>query len=376
MRHKNDLVPLIDYRDLLENFVKGIIHKMLLQERESYLVDNGQTKGNGFYKRNLMTSIGNYENLNVPRTRDGKYRSQFIPYHKQSSSDFEEMIHALFYAGVSTRTLSEVLEKLYGKKISHSTISKIAQVGTNEINKWRNRELLEYYHVLFIDALYFPLKRDTVEKEAIYLILGVRPEGNREILGFFIPGGKEGAYNWEEIFKSLEKRGLKKVDLFVIDDLTGLTEAISRQFKTSDIQICIVHAVKNSMHKVRVSHREEIIVDLKKIYNAANIETSKIELKNFNDKWCKIYPKVIKYWVNNFSYLTAFMKYPAEIRKYIYTNNAIERLNKEIKRRLKSMEMFQSEISAEKILYVLLKNQNEKYLSRKLINWTRYFNVS
>lgn len=174
---------------LFKPIVKEILEKMLKEEREIYLEENPKTKGNGYYERDLKTALGELERLQIPRTRDNGYRSGFIPYRKHSTGDLDELIRAMLISGVSTRKIAEVLKQLYGVNMSHGNISRISQVGIEEIKKWRERRLREEYAVVFLDATVFPIKRDTVENESIYVALGITVEGYREILGYWLPGG-------------------------------------------------------------------------------------------------------------------------------------------------------------------------------------------
>ncbi len=196
--------------------VKKALEEMMLEEREEYLKNHPGTKGNGCYTRELRAGLMGIEDLRVPRTRDGNFRSVILPYRKKYTADVEEVIKALFIAGISQRKLAEVLEILYGAKLSASTISRMAEVGLEEVEKWRKRPLEERYAVIFLDATYFSLRRAKISKEPIYVALGIKEDGGREILGWWL-GGSEGesAGIWDEILEELKERGVKHVHLFV-----------------------------------------------------------------------------------------------------------------------------------------------------------------
>ncbi len=203
--------------------VKKALEEMMLEEREEYLRAHPETKGNGYYTRELITGLLGIENLRVPGTRDGNFRSVLLPYRKKYTADVEEVIRALFIAGISQRKLAQVLEILYGAKLSASTISRMAEVGSEGVEKWRKRPLEERYAVIFLDATYFSLRRGKISKEPIYVALGVREDGRREVLGWWL-GGSEGesAEIWDEILGELKEREVKQVHLFVTDGLEGV----------------------------------------------------------------------------------------------------------------------------------------------------------
>lgn len=340
--------------------IKTTIEMMLNQERKEYLKEHRETKGNGFYSRSVKTVFGKINNLNMPRTRDGSFKSGIIT-QKQYDNSLAKLIIELFVEGVSNRRVEGILKKCFNVKLSHASIANIAKAGKDEIRKWTERSLKSHYACVFIDAFYFPLKRNSTKQEAVYVAMSISPEGHREVLGYWIPGGNEGATNWEEILISMQKRGVKKIDFIIADGLTGIQGVISRVYPQAKYQYCVLHAIRSTLNKVRAADQREVGVDLKKIYHANNQDEAKIGLFDFMDKWEKIYPKATIFWKKHFLCLTQFMVLPQEIRKYVYTTNCLESSHKETKRRLKVMEQFQSEQSAEWILYRLYKRQNEKY---------------
>ena len=200
---------------LMKEMVKRALEEMMIEERKEYLERNPGTKGNGYYTRELICGLLGIEDLRVLRTRDGNFRSVFLPYKKKYTEDMEEVIKALFIAGVSQRKFAQVLELLYGMKLSASTISRMAKVGYEEVEKWKNRPLEERYAVIFLDATYFLLRRTKISKEPIYVALGVKEDGRREILGWWLGGSdEESAGIWDEILQELKERGVKQVYLF------------------------------------------------------------------------------------------------------------------------------------------------------------------
>lgn len=359
----------IEILDALKGFCKKILEEMMIEERANYLKENLQTKANGFYSRGLSSMIcGKIEDLHVPRTRDGAFQSLILPKRKVDES-IELLSSLLFKAGVSTRNIESILLKCFGTSISHTSISYLSRVTLEEIKKWKNRQFSKEYAAVFIDAFFFPLKRKTVDKEAVYVALGITPEGRREVLDFWIPGGSEGASNWEEILNEIKFRGTSRIDFIVADGLQGIKEAIFKVFPKSNYQYCILHATRTTLNKIRASQKSEMSIDLKKIYYANSREEADQMLNYFIKKWQKEYPKVTDLWERNFQYLMSYMELPSGLRRYVYTTNWVERLHKEIKRRLKTMEQFQNEESAQRILYMLYSQQNEKYKNSGVNGW-------
>ena len=198
--------------DNLKMNFKSLLESMLTAEREEYLKKNQDTKGNGFYTRSLGTQHGTIEGLKIPRTRDGSFRSQLVP-RKHSDAALDELVTELFIEGVSTRRIEGILNKCFGTSLSHTSIANIAKAGQEEILQWTERRLDSHYACIFIDAFFFPLKRLTCSQEAVFVAQAITPKGNREILGYWIPGGGEGASNWEEILRSIQIEECNKLIL-------------------------------------------------------------------------------------------------------------------------------------------------------------------
>lgn len=348
-------------------YFKNVLEKLMFEERTIFLESHVNTKANGYYERTFSSIYGEIPDLNVPRTRDGNFKSKILPKGKVDSH-LEELITQLYTAGISTRRIESVLEKQFGVALSHSSIARLASVAYEEVVKWKTRPL-QNYAAVFIDAFYFPFKRNTVTKEAVYVALGITPLGHREVIGFWIPGGSEGASNWEEIFCEMRSRGVDSIDFIVADGLTGIEEAINRAYPKSQYQYCVLHACRSTLNKVRALDKQTVSDDLKGIYCADNQLEARKALSLFIEKWKRIYPKIAIFWESNFERLTAFMILPNKLWGFVYTTNWVERLHKEIKRRINSMEQFHNEISAEKILYVLYKEQNENYKKSGVNGW-------
>lgn len=274
------------------------------------------------------------------------------------------MIISMYASGASAREIMDIIDRLYGHHYSPQTVSNITDVALEEIDKWRQRPLKRRYSVLFIDATFARMRRDTVLNEAIYFIIGVDEDGYREVLDFFI-GANESSTVWKEILYSLKQRGVEEVLLGVMDGLPGIEEAFLSVFPKADIQRCIVHVVRHSYAQVRKKDQPEFIEDLKSIYRSSTLELAQNRLAQVTLKWSKRYKRVMDRWNDN-PYLFTYYKYPETIRRSIYTTNWIERFNKEVKRLMKPKEQFPTEEAAAKIIYYQVIKYNEKWSNRIL----------
>jgi putative transposase len=295
----------------LERF-KEFLEEIMVNEREDYLKEHRDTRGNGFYKRNPKTMFGEME-LDIPRTRDGNFKPSILPERKRVTFMLDEIVRALFYAGLSSRKTGEVVKNLFGSSVSSSFISSNLNILEEVIERFKNRELIEEYPVLIIDATYVPIRRDSVEKEAVYAVIGLRKDGKREILSYFIPGGNEKASVWKDMFVKLKKQGLKEVKMIISDDLSGLEEAIQEVFPEVEHQLCWFHLKSNIKKRVRKKHFEEIMKDLEYVLTSPDEETGRKRLEEFIAKWSKLYRflKYLRKKVNNYCY---FLKFPFQLR--------------------------------------------------------------
>lgn len=267
---------------------KRMLEKIMQEEREKYLEQNTGTRANGYYKRFPKTILGEME-LNIPRTRDGEFKTNILPERKRVLFMLDDLIRALFLAGVSTRKTGKVIEHLFGFSVSPQFTSSIATISQKVIDEFKNREIKDDYPVIYIDATYIPLKRDSVAKEAVYAVMGVKVDGTRSILTYWLPGGEESATNWQEIFNNLKSRGLKTVKMIISDDLTGLEKAIQETYPTAKHQLCWFHLKKNIKNRVRKRHWNEILSELNSIMDEENQDKAEVRMREFIGKWSRIY---------------------------------------------------------------------------------------
>ena len=363
----------VNFDDMINDLIKNFLEKMLKSELTEFLnYDKYEVTGknsgnnrNGNYSRNFQTKYGVIENLEVPRDRNNDFQTALFEPYKRRDNWLEQTVIQMYARGLSTRDIANLIEQMYGQKYSATSVSNLTDVAVKEIEQWKNRPLEKRYSVLFIDALSIKIRREHVGNESAYIIIGINEEGYREILDFYI-GVTESAALWEEVLMNLKLRGVEQVLLGVMDGLPGLTDSFLKVYPKADVQRCVVHKVRNTLHKVKKKHTDEIVTDLKKIYRAPSREFADQALNDFSSKWDRIYPRLAQSWFEDKDELFTFYKYPDSIQKSIYTTNWIERANKEIRKRLKTMNSLPNEKAAEKILYLKILDYNSKWSERRL----------
>jgi len=329
-------------------------------EYERYERVESDNARNGYYMRDFNTSFGLLK-LNIPRDRKNVFQSQIIGKYERHDNTTEETIMKLFQTGLTNDEISNIVEALYAKKYSKGTVSNITNHFIANVEKFKQRKIQSHYAVVYTDATYICLRRDSVAKEAIYIALGITPEGYKEILGYKI-APTESCDTWRELLLDLKQRGLEKVDLFCTDGLAGFTNVVEELFDSPKIQRCLIHVGRNISSKVRVKERKEVCDDFKKIYRQETKEAAENELNTFIEKWKK-YPSIKNILTQN-TYLFTFYSFPKEIWPSIYNTNMIESFNKQIKRKTKRKEQFPNEESMEKVLVSIFEDFNEKNMNR------------
>ncbi|WP_230204137.1 IS256 family transposase, partial [Enterococcus faecium] len=321
---------------------------------------NSGNSRNGNYSRSFRTEYGEL-NLVIPRDRNGKFSQQTLPAYKRTNDSLETTIIQLFQKGITMSEISELIEKMYGHHYTPQTISNMTKIVSEDIIAFKERSLESRYSVIFMDATHIPLKRQTVSKEAVYIVIGIRLDGTKEVLGFSL-APTESAYVWKEILQDLKDRGLKEVLLVVTDGLSGINDSIHSVYPNAQFQQCCVHISRNIAHKVRVSDRQEICSDFKLVYQASSKEEANNQIRFMIDKWKKQYPRVVKLLMN--PAILTFYNFPPSIRRTIYSTNLIEGFNKQLKKYTKRKEQFPNEESLERFLVFQFNNYNQKFLCR------------
>ena len=357
-----------DLDDLFRRHLELAINTLLQAELTAFIdyekynrtgFNSGNSR-NGNYSRSFKTEFGEL-NLAIPRDRNGEFSQQTLPAYKRSNDSLETTIIQLFQKGITMSEISELIEKIYGHYYTPQTISNITQIVSEDVVAFKERSLESQYSIIFMDATHIPLKRQTVSKEAVYIVIGIRLDGTKEVLGFSI-APTESSYVWKEILQDLKDRGLEEVLLVVTDGLSGINDSIHSIYPNAQFQQCCVHISRNIAHKVRVSDRQEVCNDFKLVYQAASKEEAMNQISFMIDKWKKQYPRVVKLLMN--PAILTFYNFPPSIRRTIYSTNLIEGFNKQLKKYTKRKEQFPNEESLERFLVSKFNNYNQKFLCR------------
>lgn len=334
--------------------------------------DSKRNYRNGTSARTLKTELGAVD-INVPRDRNGQYEPKIFDKYQRNADGIEEKIIALYGSGMSTRDIETQIRNLYDINISPELVSKITDKVMPEVNEWQNRPLDETYPFIFLDAIHYKVREDhQIITKAAYVVLGINEAGQKEVLGIWV-GGNESSKYWLGVLNELKSRGVKNVYLFIVDGLVGFQEAIVMVYPRAQVQRCIIHQIRSSTKFVSYKHIKEFTKDLKRIYGATTEELALQEYEVFHSKWAKMYPSGVKSWYDNWDMLTAFFHYPVEIRKAIYTTNAIEALHRQLRKATKTKNFFPTEDSLRKILYLVVTNLSERWTMR-LKDWDKVSN--
>ncbi|WP_326716335.1 IS256 family transposase [Vagococcus jeotgali] len=357
-----------DLDDLFRRHLELAINSLLQAELTAFLdyekydragFNSGNSR-NGNYSRSFKTEYGEL-NLVIPRDRNGEFSQQTLPAYKRTNDSLETTIIQLFKKGITMSEISDLIEKMYGHYYTPQTISNMSKIVSEDVLAFKERTLEAKYSVIFMDATHIPLKRQTVSKEAVYIVIGIRLDGTKEVLGFTI-APTESAYVWKEILQDLKDRGLEEVLLVVTDGLSGIHDSIHSVYPNAQFQQCCVHISRNIAHKVRVSDRQEVCNDFKLVYQAASKEEAMNQISFMIDKWKKQYPRVVKLLLN--PAILTFYNFPPSIRRTIYSTNLIEGFNKQLKKYTKRKEQFPNEESLERFLVSQFNEYNQKFLGR------------
>lgn len=346
----------------INDLLKTELTAFLGYEKNSILGYGTGNSRNGYYERELDTRYGKLHLL-IPRDRNGEFDQQLIPDYTRRTDDLENMIITLYRKGITTREIAELIEKMYGHHYSPATVSNIAKAVECQIQEFHNRSLSDKYVVIYMDATYLSVRRDSVAKEALHVLLGVTPDGTREIIDYALYP-TESADNYEEMLKAIKQRGVKQVLLFASDGLEGLRNAVKRQFPESEHQQCWVHLSRTVSRYVRNKDRKEVLDDLKSVYRASSEDTAKEALRAFLEKHKKKYPKLSGIFERAEPSLYPFFRFPAEIRNSLYTTNLIERSNRGLKHKSKVKEQFPNEDSLERFVCCYYSDLNRSYAER------------
>lgn len=356
--------------------IKKVLEAALDGEMDEHLKESkkeSDNRRNGHTRKNLKSSLGGIE-IFSPRDRDASFTPQIISKRQRTlPGDLDEKILALYSRGMSYSDIRTHIEDMYDVHISEGTISSITDRIIPEIREWQSRPLERLYAIVYMDAIHFRVRDEGyVKSKAVYTILGVNMQGKKEILGLY-QGDNESATFWLQVLTDLSNRGVDDILIACIDNLKGFADAIENVFAKTEVQLCIIHQIRNSMKYIPWKHQREFMRELKQVYRASNIELARHNLDMMEEKWGKQYPIVFKSWNNNWDRLTHYFKYPESIRKIIYTTNTVEGYHRMVRKITKSKGAFTSEMAVIKLVYLATLNFEKKWING-IRNWHSIIN--
>ena len=371
---------LLGEQGLLKRLTKALLERVLDTELTQHLgyekhdpagYGSGNSR-NGWSEKTLKGKNGEVT-IEIPRDRKGSFEPQFVKKHQTRFDGFDEKILSMYARGMSTRDIQGQLEEIYGVEVSPTLISNVTDAVAEEVTGWQSRPLNSVYPILYLDALHVKIREaGHVQNRAIYVVIGINLEGNKEVLGLWA-GQAEGAKFWLQVVTELKNRGVQDIYIACVDGLKGLPQAIETVFPKAQVQLCIVHLVRNCLNYVSWKERKTVAADLKPIYQAASAEDGWEQLEALAAKWDRRYPSISQIWRRNWEQVRPFFAYPAEMRKVIYTTNAVESLNMSLRKVIKTRGSFPNEQAALKLLYLGLERAAKKW-TRPLQDWKAALN--
>ncbi len=327
---------------------------------------------NGYTSKTLQTEDGQFE-LDTPRDRAGSFEPRLVKKHQRRFTTMDDKILFLYAQGMTTREIVTTFKEMYGADVSATLISKVTDAVIEQVVEWQSRPLDAIYPIVYLDCIVVKIRQDKqVINKAIYLALGVNMEGHKELLGMWL-AENEGAKFWLNVLTELQNRGVKDILIACVDGLKGFPDAINTAFPDTHIQLCIVHMVRNSIRYVPWKDYKAVTVDLKQIYQSVTEEEALVALDQFSQRWDDKYPQISRSWRAHWQNLNTLFNYPKEIRKAIYTTNAIESLNSVVRKAIKKRKLFPTDDSAKKVVYLAIEAASKKW-TMPIRNWKMALN--
>ncbi len=354
---------------VLAPLIKQLTEAALEAELESHLSQEIRNRKNGKSSKTIKSTAGSFE-LEVPRDRNGTFRPQIVKKHQRTLSDrIEQKILSLYALGNSYTQIAEHIQEIYGVEFSAATISQVTDKIVPMLQEWRQRPLEAIYPFVWLDAIHYKVKEEgRYLSKAVYTILGIRLDGKKEVLGLYL-SESEGANFWLQVLTDLNHRGVKDILIASVDGLKGFPEAIGAIFPKTEVQLCVVHQIRNSLRYVASKHKKEFAKDLKPVYQAVSKEAAQAQLDRLEEKWGSKYPIVLRSWRNKWENLSNYFKYPADIRRIVYTTNIIESVHRQFRKLTKTKGAFPNENSLLKLLYLGIENAQKKW-TMPIQNWS------
>lgn len=362
--------------EALGPLLKRIVEAGLQGEMQAHLEEGKATgvknRRNGKMSKTVRSRFGQLP-IDTPRDREGTYEPTLLPKRdRQLGTGVEQKILSLYGMGMGYRQIQTHLQELYSVELSEAQLTNITDKILPVVEEWRSRPLESMYAIVWLDAIHYKVRHEgRIENRAVYSILGVNLEGKKDVLGIYV-SENEGAKFWLQVLTQLQQRGVEDILIACIDNLKGFAEAIETIFPKTEVQLCVVHQIRNSMKYVGTKHQKEFMRDLKPVYQAPDESSARSKLEGLKEKWGKMYPVVIESWENNWDRLSRYFQYPAAIRRIIYTTNMVEGFHRQLRQVTKTKGAFTSDNALIKLLFLAIERITEKWTS-PLQNWSLTF---
>jgi transposase-like protein len=361
---------------LLTPLIKEIIEASLEGEMDHHLKEKPpgtKNRRNGRTRKNLKSSLGSIE-ISAPRDRDSSFDPEIIPKGERTlPGDLDEKIIGLYGLGMSYSDIQQHMSEMYGLQVSDGLINSVTDRVIPAIREWQSRPLERLYCIVWMDAMHFKVREDgRVITKAVYTVLGVNLRGEKEVLGLYL-GDNESASFWMQVLTDLQERGIEDILITSIDNLRGFSDAIETIFPHTEVQLCVIHQIRNTMKYVSWKDYRELMRDLKTVYKASSKDLAEHNLSQFDEKWRKKYPKVVDSWHRNWDRLSNYFKYPEPIRRLVYTTNTVEGYHRMVRKVTKSKGAFTSDMALLKLVYLATINFKKRW-KNKLYKWPDILN--
>ncbi len=359
LKNIKTLSDLTGSNGIIQEMIKQTVERILKAEQEAHLGYEPYQKGkkapknsrNGYSSKTLKTASGEVA-VEIPRDREGSFEPEFIKKHQSFDPDLEKRVTSMYARGMSTRDIAEQLREFYGTEVSPALISKITDKVLEGVLAWQQRPLDDVYAVVFMDAIHYKIRQDAkVISKAAYTCMGINIDGKVDVLGIWL-SENEGAHFWQTVLSDLKSRGVADILIACIDGLKGFPQAIEAIFPKTQVQLCVVHQIRSSLRYLGSKYHKEFIKDLKEVYRADNHEVAETNLEILEEKWGAKCPSAVQGWRTNWTNLATYFQFPAEVRKMIYTTNAVEALHRQFRKVTKTKGAFPTDDALKKMLYL------------------------
>lgn len=356
--------PLEGKDGILAPFIKRLVEASLQGEIDEHLKEGRPNRRNGKMSKRVKTGFGPVQ-IDTPRDREGSFEPQTLPKRQTVLNEaLDNKVISMYAHGMSYHDICAHLEELYGLTVSASTLTAITDRVVEDIKQWQNRSLETVYPFLWLDAIHFKVKDNgAIVTKALYCVIGINRQGVKDLLGLYI-GERESARFWLNVLTDIQNRGVKDIIIACIDNLSGFAQAIESIFPQTEVQLCVIHQIRNSTRYVTTKDRSAVMTDMKEVYQASTTEQAQEALKKLSASWNSKYPYMVKSWNTNWPRLSAFFRYPKEIRKLMYTTNIIEAFHSQLRKITKSKRVFTNDQALIKLVYLVYQNKKQGWIDK------------